>query len=197
MTSKQRRALDRMFRDARGSSPSGSPRFRWMETTELSYFMHDIQTKTAGGIFFGVPQDKWTRCSWAAQLGRVWVIAQWVPPDCSETQWILRYGQAVPYPAQGRYCPIMGSELPPGMEPNEEITALAVNRIVTQEDKPYDVHLREIKEESERDQAEVHKQFAEELDEWWGIDGHTPGMKDSTAIWTEPLTKQPSQPQNA
>lgn len=124
-----------------------SPKWKWMWAPEIRY--------------------------WATRLGRVWVIAQWIPPKMSSAEWNRQFQGTWPYSTKGMYHAMTETALPEGVLPTGDLTQEWIWHIVRQGAKtPWEMYaevmagVEVMKERDEREWNEYTQDFVPAFDNW-------------------------------
>lgn len=131
--------LNRWLGQKLGFAEATHPRFKWVWAPDL-YYMRDMAQIKGSALGAQGPQ----KMSWASKVGRVWMLAQWRPPD--------RYGPA-------RYHGHAETALIANMAPTLELTQEIAWVLDKQITASYEEHLRQANQE-------IADQKESEYSEW-------------------------------
>ena len=142
------------------------PRFRWMHATELFYFIKDGEKtlEPTGDRVLALVVPTYKRYCWADRIGKVWAIGQWRIPAMSRQAWEQQvFGSEFPYPENGQYYYVDGTDLRDGLPPDQDTTDLAITVIRSQMESKPDEIIYETEREHERERAQRVETMADEV----------------------------------
>lgn len=160
--------LNRVLGDKFGyvDGPQGrESKFAWKYTGEIYYFIDEGYDQTPDGL--NLPTRNYTRHAWSERIGPRWVLCAWRPPEMTREQWLEKIQDQFPYPANGRFLPINGTELDPRDEPDEYINEYVIGRLLAQKESSFSELLAASTAAAKKDADERKARFEGEFDEMW------------------------------
>lgn len=185
MTSSELRKLQRMLKQAFGTTAIGRALFKWERTSNLHYIIPstgsilDAAVLMPNGLY--AVKTRHERHSWAKRMGNVWCIAHWVRPKCDYDAWVKQYGTAFVYPANGYYRPVEGTQLAPDADPDVTVTEMAIRAAQEQMGKSYDDFLVELSIAAMKDKTEMERMADDLVDDALTTFGQVPGEKGNVS----------------
>ena len=150
-------------------------------------FVNLHSRQSAGGLWY--PSMQRERISLSNIYGDVWIVGIWRDESPStEPNPIARHLKS--RSSYGKYTPIDGSQLPSGMEPDADVTAVAIWFIRQHIEKSYGDHLEEANAIAGQAQQEAKREFGEKIDDAWPAFGNAPGMKEHVSFPSIPVKGQ-------
>jgi hypothetical protein len=165
MTDSDLKRYNRVFAEELGCAPNGLPLYKWVRPRELFYMIeYAVDDLTPAGVY--VLRDRYKRVTWAEHLGREWqwIIATWQDPG-THFSWYSKYRDVIPYPPNGMYFPISGSEIP--CDPTQEITSEAIAKIKGQLRQSYEQHLANTFAEADAEDKRADAERNDQIDSDW------------------------------
>ncbi len=169
--------LNRRLYDSLGSIGGSRPRFCWMKSTELFWYFRENAL------------ENFQRQCWADRIGGVWVMAQWQVPTgfdaqtgqnypLTEENWYRMFRGTIPYPARGEYVAHPETQLAPGQEPTDELTANYIWALDKQMSSTFRGQLRGLKTDlDEHQNAFLENQHDMMLNEAPAFGNYAPGTR--------------------
>lgn len=183
MTKKLLRRLNAQFLPL-GRNPYGRPNFLWSKACDMHYLYEKglKETKTPAGLY--VMQTEYERHSFADLYGDIWCVAMWQAP-MPRDEWIQRFGNEFPWPPKGDYRPIDSTQLPVGMEPDEDLTQYSVFKIYQHLGIKMPEHIENTYRDAERMNRRARCKWEDFVDDAMFVGakvGHIPGRKDAVSF---------------
>ena len=192
MTDSDLKRYNRVFTQDLGRAPNGLPLYKWVRTRDLFYLIEDrVDIRTPAGLY--AKTENYRKVTWEQRLGGQfpWIIATWQDPG-SPQSWFAKYKTAIPYPPQGMYFPLDGSQIP--CEPTYEATLQAIAYIKEQLDSRRSVEetLAASLAKADAEDAALKAQSDDMIDSDWpafncevAVPGYTPQKAENTACPAE------------
>lgn len=165
MTDSDLKRYNRLLAEELGRAPHGWPLYKWVRPRELFYLIeHAVDDLTPAGLH--VIRNGYKAVSWEQHIGPgwPWMIATWQDPGTLQ-EWYAKYQDIIPYPPQGMYYPIDGSQIP--CDPTIEITSEVIRKVRGQLSESFETHLARIVAEHELRDEEAKAQSDERIDSDW------------------------------
>ena len=110
--------------------------------------------------------DNYKRCTWEQRLGPRfhWIIATWQDPGTPQ-DWYAKTKNQIPYPPQGWYFPISGSQIP--CDPTTEITSEAIRKIRRILETSFEEILARSVDAQEQADQQIQAQSDDRIDSDW------------------------------
>ena len=194
MTPETLQRLNRILCDRTASIPygeySGQSMFQWKRSGEL-LALERIGTKEIE--HWSVDHTQCYReqvpiCEWRLQRPlypvEQWCLARWTEPECSEDEWIEKFGKINAYPKDGYWFSVYPIDL--GIDPTEEISARCADQILWQMELGYHKTLKLMRERREAKDQKQDQHIKDMIEDAIGY--HVPGARGGS--YSVPLTKQ-------
>jgi hypothetical protein len=165
MTDSDLKRLNRVLAQELGRAPNGWPLFKWERPRDLWYLIeYGVDDITPAGLYVTI--DRYKKVPWSERLGPQfpWILANWMDPGTPQ-EWHMKYGDVIPYPPNGMYYPLYGSQIP--CDPNDEITAEAICKITAQRSDSFETHLQRSIDADEFQQAAAQAAMEDRIESDW------------------------------
>ncbi len=165
MTDSDLKRLNRIFAEDLGRAPNGLPLYKWTRTRDLFYLIEDsVDIRTPAGLY--ATTEDYRKVTWEHRLGGEcpWVIATWQDPG-SPRDWFAKYKRVIPYPPQGMYFPLVGSQIP--CDPTPEITQEAIHKIKAQLSESFEQTLSRLVDQADAADAQMKSELDDQIDSDW------------------------------
>lgn len=180
--------LNKRFGDEFGYTPTGHPKFKWVQTSEMFYHLDNRSkvsqvaelvggplVQSTGGIFMPVGSGFERKC-WADLHGNCWMLAMWHPPiSCSE--WLAKYGLDFPWPKDGEYHLVENVKLGAGEVPTEDLTQQATWAIYKHMERTFEQHKQLAEEATAKTMKEKTNRIEDEAEDLMTAFLNVPGKK--------------------
>jgi hypothetical protein len=185
MTDSDLKRYNRILAEDLGRAPNGQALYKWIRTRDLFYLVEDaVDIITPAGLY--ATTDNYHKVTWEQRLGAEypWIVATWQDPG-TPGAWFAKYGKVLPYPPQGMYFPLEGSQIP--CDPTEDISHEVVAKVKSQLSMSFDETLSRMLTEADKQDAKQRSDSDDHIDSDWPafncevvVPGYTP--EKDTAI---------------
>lgn len=184
MTEQEIERLNDVLAADLGRAYNDLPLYKWVRTRDLYYLIeHTVDSLLAIDTYESY--GKYSKVTWEQRLGPQfqWMVATWQEPG-TESEWKRLYGNTFPYPPQGMYFPLDGSQIP--CDPTIDITLEAIAKIKSQLDVPFEALLADMEEKADKEDQQRIEAKRDEIDSDWpafncevAVPGHRPEEKET------------------